>query len=144
MNTVLFNRIPELRAFGNSVFPSGGIDSKISVDGTRCCYSSSDYYETGEYQSFRPTVSDSNLLSTLSIINISNKSSDLLFIYVNENRVVTQSPQGMLHGESWQNNLHKFHNSDSKSSIGFACHPTSSPEWIKPEDGNLVHAPPLS
>lgn len=136
MHTDLFINISGPKIFGNSVSPTDSANSTISVEWKESNLSLSDNFETDEYQSFRQTVPICNFLTTSKIISITRRSFDLFFIYVNEHQFITQSPPGILHSESWQEDYHKSYYSISGSSIGAVSHLTISTKCTKPKDGD--------
>ena len=144
MNTALSNGIPEFESFSDSLCPMRCTLTTISVNGKPSNLSLRDKFETGEHQSIRPSFSTCNFITTSRITDKPEINFDHFFIFVNEQKFITQSSPGTLECESWQNDCHKPYYSISNSRIGSAHHLTSFRQCSKLKDSDLAHAPPFS
>ena len=143
INTASSNRIPEPESFSDSSCP---MHCKLTttVDGKASILSLSYKFETGEHQSIRPSFSTGNFITTSRITDKPEINFDHFFIFVNEQKFITQSSPGTLECESRQNDCHKPYYSISNSRIGSAHHLTSFRQCSKIKDSDLAHTPPFS
>lgn len=144
MHIGLFKSIPEPESFSYSLCPMHCTLTTTSVDGKTSNISMSYKFETGEHQSIRPSFSTGNFITTSRITDKPEINFDHFFIFVNEQKFITQSSPGTLECESRQNDCHKPYYSISNSRIGSAHHLTSFRQCSKIKDSDLAHAPPFS